>query len=118
VGWKYEDLEKTGINPGGLMCKCGHLGEYHHVVYWQLGMTIDECEAYGSNETGGMKGTLTGWFFYRIVPPKPMVYDRDENGKVIYPGHRRPQPVREFLRRVPGLRGPWFKDHCHHFEEE
>jgi len=115
MGWKYEQLEAEGIRPAELICTCGHNGEEHHAVYWPLGMTLDECEFYGSNETGGMKPTWTGWFFWRVMPPKQWHYDRDDDGKVILPGRRTPQRVRDFTRRYL-LRRPWFIDHCHHFE--
>lgn len=117
MGWKYEDLKESGIDPHDLMCKCGHSGDDHHAVYWPLGMTMDECEAYGCNETGGMKSTWQGRFFYRFSPPGYPKYNHDADGKVIFPGIWPKQRFHHFLRRLPLLRGPWYKDHCHHFEE-
>lgn len=67
-------------------------------------MIANECEFYGCNETGGMKQTLTGKFFYRVLPPA-WVSNRN-------------QWFRNFMRRVPGFRGPWYKDHCHQFKED
>lgn len=84
-------------------------------------MSADECEVYGSNETGGMKPTRTGWFFYRILPPKYPTYTvvyTDDDGLTRYKSEWPRQRVRDFARRIPGLRGPWFVDHCHHFKED
>ncbi len=60
---KYSGKDKTGI------CICGHRRERHHL---EMVMNIDyyeetgeiyipqECEAYGFNETGGMKKNENG----------------------------------------------------------
>ena len=37
------------------VCRCGHLAEDHHISYFTGGgVLIEECEAYGSNESGGL----------------------------------------------------------------
>ncbi len=117
MGWKYEDLRESGLDPHELTCRCGHKGEDHHVVYWPLGMTLDECEWYGSNELGGMRPTWRARLFNRVLPPADWVYDHDADGKAILPGHPgKPTRLRNLVRRV--VRGPLYRDHCHGFKEE
>ena len=114
MGWTYGDRNLVDVRTW--MCVCGHPADDHHFVYWPLGFTIDECERYGSNETGGMKPTWRAWLFNRVLPPAQWVYDRDENGKAVLPGHSaRPTRLRYFVRWF--VRGPLYIDHCHGFKE-
>ncbi len=111
MSWKYADTEDADFLSK--LCKCGHKLDDHHLVYWQLGMSADECEVYGSNETGGMKETWQGKLFstrplrskYRKPPPGPPYTSPWHSG-----------PLRRLVRLV--IRGPWWVDHCHHFREE
>ena len=44
------------------MCTCGHTLQDHHVSFLRGGhMWADECEAYGSNETGGAEFVDGKW---------------------------------------------------------
>lgn len=100
------------------MCKCGHNKGDHH-LWWMVnggGTHADECEAYGFNETGGMKPVRWRcWIFFRLLPPARWVYDRDESGTVIAgTGHQHKRTrLRNAARRI--IRGPLYVDHCHHF---
>lgn len=105
---------------GAAVCACGHDADTHHIVYWAGGgVSVDECEAYGFNETGGMRETRLGWFFGRVVPYRHSWSKKvaGEGGTARYEQVRYPNRARELLRRVPGLRGPWYVDHCHRFRK-
>jgi hypothetical protein len=42
--------------PNNRMCRCGHPAGEHHRVWWSGGHTsIDECEYWGFNESGGLR---------------------------------------------------------------
>ena len=44
------------------MCVCGHPAEEHHRSWFRGGgEIIEECEAFGSNETGGMEYVEGKW---------------------------------------------------------
>lgn len=111
MGWKYADTELDDAFLQKL-CKCGHTLDDHHLVYWQLGLGADECEKYGFNETGGLKQTWQGRLFglrplrskWRKPPPGPPWTSPWHAG-----------PLRRLVRLA--VRGPFYKDHCQHFEE-
>lgn len=45
-----------------IYCVCGHSAADHHVSWFRGGgMLIEECEAYGYNETGGMEWVDGKW---------------------------------------------------------
>lgn len=55
------------------LCRCGHLLEDHHVSFLPGGaMLAEECEAEGSNETGGYAYRDGQWvehcFHFEAVP--------------------------------------------------
>lgn len=120
MGWTYDELSGTGINPQELMCVCGHKGEEHHGVWWPLGMTLDECEAYGFNETGGMKPTWRAHlFFTNLLGPGYPVYEPPTVGEDGVSHYKAPVWPKRCLRHFVRLfiRGPLFVDHCHGFRE-
>jgi hypothetical protein len=53
MGYKYDD-PALDDNFREWLCICGHTADDHHIVYWPLGISIEECERYGFNETSGM----------------------------------------------------------------
>lgn len=55
-GYGTPDEKPTYDELMSWMCTCGHTLEEHHISWFGNGaggMWADECEAYGSNETGG-----------------------------------------------------------------
>lgn len=116
MSWTYAVMKETKIDPHELWCTCGHKGEDHHAVYWPLGVALDECEAYGSNEDGGQKPTWRARLFNtRWLQPGWPTYARDEQGKAILPGVWPKRRLRHFVRHF--VRGPLWVDHCHKFKE-
>lgn len=97
------------------LCVCGCPDIAHHTSMTRDGMAwYGECLRYGSNETGGMKRTWTGWWFERVQPYLPV------NGNAI-PSMRawRDRRMRHRdLMRAYVLRRPWYRDHCHAFRPD
>lgn len=61
---EYSDRfpEMHNHEDDGPMCECGHYEEDHHISWFRNGYKlVEECEFFGSNETGGLEWKDATW---------------------------------------------------------